>query len=284
MELTCFCILFLSSMKCSHFKCWCETETWQNLNCDTCNKYIFPSVTHTAPPVTPPLVLFPSGWWHGQGYADEHKRSVGGGGERTARPLPIHPRQNHRPPESGWLWLTSHWSLLPVSTCYPNLLADAPFSRHCHRGYVLACLGLYHDCGPARCQPSQGLLTVYSFGQRIQTRKTWPHFPPVPFPVSWFQAGQCFFALVSFSFPDHWASVCVCVYVCVYVYVHVCRSVFTIDIYHITSHVCFVFLFDLWVFVMFEVLGTLESVGVRLLSWCWDVWTWTRESTEAMRS
>lgn len=56
--------------------------------------------TSAAPPVTQPPVLLSSGWRHRQGYTDEHQRSVGGRGERTEGSLPIHPRQNHRPPES----------------------------------------------------------------------------------------------------------------------------------------------------------------------------------------
>lgn len=73
-------------------------------------------------PQTLLFVFLPSARRHRQGNTDEHQRPMGGRGERTKGSLPIHPCENHRPPESGRerLTLVSAWTLSPVIVPVPE--------------------------------------------------------------------------------------------------------------------------------------------------------------------
>lgn len=99
------------------------------LKCDCFNNKII-CVENKCACLNLSLVLWPSGWRSCYSDTDEHQRSVGGGGERTKRALPFHPRQNHRPPESRREWLTqkSSWSLSAVLTWVCWLCPPLPAS------------------------------------------------------------------------------------------------------------------------------------------------------------
>lgn len=85
-------------------------------------------------------------------------------------------------------------------------------SRQCHHGYVLACLGLYYDSDPsavANCCKAFWLFTALDIGSRWKTR---PLFSKFPLPHVFYSRLSSGLTLVSFSFPDHWASVWVCMW------------------------------------------------------------------------
>ena len=99
--------------------------------------------------LTPTVLHFSSGGWYSQSDEDEHQRSVGGRGKRPERSLPLHPRQNNRPPESRWVWMTWTPTNQPFYSDTQNAGCLHPVCQ-CHHGYALACLKLYRSA-PCYC-------------------------------------------------------------------------------------------------------------------------------------
>ena len=137
--------------------------------------------TNPAFPLTPLFVFLPSARRHRQGNTDEHQRPMGGRGERTKGSLPIHPCENHRPPESGRerLTLVSAWTLSPVIVPVPepagrlHLVPASVATVTCLPAWgctmiatppLLPTVARLSDC-----------LQLWTLGPNLKKKKTWSH-------------------------------------------------------------------------------------------------------------